>query len=180
MPNSHSPRNQGSEDSLNRVENRRDPKESSDLVGRTADPESALIMSDDATVISNRRNHRVGGSTSTTEIGRFLEGRDLGPYQLEKFVGGGGMGAVFRALDTTLDRIVAVKVLSPQQSGDDEMLRVLKTKRSRRPDWITKTSAVCTPSDTTMDGTLSFLNLSKEQTCETLFRKKVHLMCPGD
>ncbi len=128
MPNSHSPRNQGPEDSLNRVENRRDPKESSDLVGRTADPESALIMSDDATVISNRRNHRAGGSTSTTEIGRFLEGRDLGPYQLEKFVGGGGMGAVFRALDTTLDRIVAVKVLSPQQSGDDEMLRRFKNE----------------------------------------------------
>ena len=128
MPNSHSPRNQGPEDSLNRVENRRDPKESSDLVGRTADPESALIMSDDATVISARRNHRVGGSTSTTEIGRFLEGRDLGPYQLEKFVGGGGMGAVFRALDTTLDRIVAVKVLSPQQSGDDEMLRRFKNE----------------------------------------------------
>ncbi|MFM8435186.1 MAG: serine/threonine-protein kinase, partial [Planctomycetia bacterium] len=63
------------------------------------------------------------GPLSMAEIGRVLEGRRLGAYQLERFVGGGGMGAVFRALDTTLDRIVAVKVLSRQQSADEEMLR---------------------------------------------------------
>ena len=60
---------------------------------------------------------------STAEIGAALEGRTLGHYQLRQFVGGGGMGAVFRALDTTLDRIVAVKVLSRQHSADAEMLR---------------------------------------------------------
>jgi serine/threonine protein kinase len=60
---------------------------------------------------------------STADIGKALEGTQLGPYQLDRFVGGGGMGAVFRAVDTTLDRIVAVKVLSRQQSSDEEMLR---------------------------------------------------------
>src|SRR5437868_11505423 len=43
------------------------------------------------------------------EIGKSLEGERLGQFVLEKFVGGGGMGAVFRALDTTLNREVAVK-----------------------------------------------------------------------
>ncbi len=74
----------------------------------------------DATVISGQPPV---GPLSMAEIGRVLEGRRLGAYQLERFIGGGGMGAVFRALDTTLDRIVAVKVLSRQQSADEEMLK---------------------------------------------------------
>jgi len=65
----------------------------------------------------------LGGPASTTEIGRSLEGTMLGPYRLDRFIGGGGMGAVFRALDTTLDRIVAVKVLAGRQADDEEMLK---------------------------------------------------------
>jgi serine/threonine-protein kinase len=52
-----------------------------------------------------------------------LHPRDLGHFELLEYVGGGGMGAVFRAVDTMLNRTVAVKVLSQEQSGDDETLR---------------------------------------------------------
>ncbi len=90
-----------------------------DAPAEASAPQSSAVGSD-ATVISNRAP---GGPTSMAEIGRLLEGTRLGPYELEQFVGGGGMGAVFRALDTTLNRIVAVKVLSRQQSADEEMLR---------------------------------------------------------
>jgi eukaryotic-like serine/threonine-protein kinase len=42
----------------------------------------------------------------------FQSGSRLGPYELEDRIGAGGMGLVFRARDTRLDREVAVKVIS--------------------------------------------------------------------
>ena len=53
----------------------------------------------------------------------MLEGERLGQFVLQKYVGGGGMGVVFKALDTTLNREVAVKVLARSQSQDEETLR---------------------------------------------------------
>ena len=40
-------------------------------------------------------------------------GTRLGPYQIEDAIGAGGMGQVYRARDTRLDRAVAIKVLPP-------------------------------------------------------------------
>src|SRR5215212_2572904 len=41
-------------------------------------------------------------------------GTRLGPYEIVTAIGAGGMGEVYRARDTKLDRDVAIKVLPPQ------------------------------------------------------------------
>ncbi len=43
-------------------------------------------------------------------------------FLLEEAIGVGGMGAVFRALDTKLDRQVALKLLPPDQASDAEIV----------------------------------------------------------
>ena len=39
-------------------------------------------------------------------------GDNLGPYEILAAIGAGGMGEVYKARDTRLDRIVAIKVSS--------------------------------------------------------------------
>ena len=43
----------------------------------------------------------------------ILTGKRLGPYEILSAIGAGGMGEVYRAKDTRLNRIVAIKVLPP-------------------------------------------------------------------
>ena len=45
-------------------------------------------------------------------------GTKLGPYEIQSALGAGGMGEVYRARDTRLDRSVAIKILSAQLSSD--------------------------------------------------------------
>ena len=49
-------------------------------------------------------------------------GARLGPYEILSPLGAGGMGEVYRARDTRLERDVAIKVLSERLAGDPESL----------------------------------------------------------
>ncbi len=60
---------------------------------------------------------------TSRELSHALRGEMLGHFLLQHYIGGGGMGVVFKALDTTLDRIVAVKVVSSQRVDDEDLQR---------------------------------------------------------
>jgi serine/threonine protein kinase len=51
----------------------------------------------------------------------LTSGTKLGPYEIQSPLGAGGMGEVYRARDTRLDRVVAVKVLASHLSSSPEL-----------------------------------------------------------
>ncbi|MFF5500992.1 protein kinase [Streptomyces roseolus] len=78
---------------------------------------------------------RKGAGSSTTETeGRLLAGR----YRLGALLGRGGMGTVWRAVDETLGRTVAVKELRFPSSIDEDEKRRLITRTLREAKAIAK------------------------------------------
>ena len=61
-------------------------------------------------------------------------GTRLGPYEIVAAIGAGGMGEVYRARDTKLNRDVAIKVLPPSSRTTPTGSRGSRAKRrcSRR------------------------------------------------
>ncbi|HEY7500321.1 MAG TPA: serine/threonine protein kinase, partial [Vicinamibacterales bacterium] len=47
-------------------------------------------------------------------------GSRLGPYEIGRLIGAGGMGEVYRARDLRLERDVALKIISPHRAGDPD------------------------------------------------------------
>jgi eukaryotic-like serine/threonine-protein kinase len=61
-------------------------------------------------------------------------GAHLGPYEILTAIGAGGMGEVYRARDTKLQRDVALKILPDSFAGDPDRLgRFERGARCARP-----------------------------------------------
>ena len=50
----------------------------------------------------------------------LIAGARLGPYEIVEAIGAGGMGEVYRAIDTRLDRTVVLKVLNATVAADPQ------------------------------------------------------------
>ena len=61
---------------------------------------------------------------------RLTAGTRLGPYEIESLIGAGGMGEVYRARDTNLQRHVAIKLLPEAFAHDSD--RVARLEREAR------------------------------------------------
>lgn len=79
------------------------------------------------TVISHRppiaTSSQSSSETNSRHQSTIVLGTRLGDIELTEHIGGGGMGQVFRGEDKRLGRAVAVKVLSRDQSSDQEAVR---------------------------------------------------------
>lgn len=85
-------------------------------------------------------------------------GHRLGPYHIEEPVAKGGMGEVYRALDTRLDRVVAVKVLDGPLASDPSARE--RFEREARAVASLTHPHICTLYDVGHDGELSYLVIS--------------------
>src|SRR5829696_6786043 len=82
-------------------------------------------------------------------------GTRLGPYEIAAFLGAGGMGEVYRAVDVRLGRAVAVKVLTPR-STDAGALRA-RFEREARSIAALSHPHICTLHDVGREDDTDFL-----------------------
>src|SRR6185436_13730082 len=79
----------------------------------------------------------------------------LGAYCIESLIGAGGMGEVYRARDTRLDRTVAIKILPPQLRQSPE----LQARFEREARLVSQLAHpnICTLHDVGRQDTVDFL-----------------------
>jgi len=85
----------------------------------------------------------------------LTSGTKLGPYEIRSPLGAGGMGEVYRACDTRLDRFVAIKILHSHLSCSPE----LKTRFEREARTLSSLCHphICSLYDVGRDGDVEFL-----------------------
>lgn len=103
----------------------------------TQNPDATIIgisrhtIASDATIVSGGTAYRSpypeganspGGAALLLQIGTVLGSR----YEILQLLGEGGMGAVYKAADREVDRIVALKVIRPQMASNPEILARFK------------------------------------------------------
>jgi len=82
--------------------------------------EALLAQGGSGKVVLDRPAWEQASSSLDSVRTQFLPGEQLGSYRVEAKIGAGGMGEVYRARDTKLEREVAIKVLPASVAQDPE------------------------------------------------------------
>jgi serine/threonine protein kinase len=98
-----------------------DADSKAESAGDDRDPDrSATVLKGSG---SSARRNLAGASAVPAPVALPRPGESIDSFRLEEAIGVGGMGAVFRAQDTKLDRHVALKLLPPDQAADTEVVQ---------------------------------------------------------
>ena len=82
-------------------------------------------------------------------------GTQLGPFEIVSLLGSGGMGEVYRARDSRLDRTVAIKIIASSFSSDS--IRRQRFQREPRAISALQHSNICTLYDVGQKDGVDFL-----------------------
>jgi eukaryotic-like serine/threonine-protein kinase len=99
-------------------------------------------------------------------------GARLGPYEIISPLGAGGMGEVYRARDTRLDRVVAIKVLPDGVTASSQALE--RFQREARTASALNHPNICTIHDVGTDPPFIAMELLEGQTLQERLRRGWH------
>src|ERR1700688_3720708 len=85
----------------------------------------------------------------------LTSGKRLGPYEIQSALGAGGMGEVYRARDTRLDRTVAIKILPHHLSSNPDLKQ--RFEREARAISSLNHPRICTLHDVGHQDDIDFL-----------------------
>ena len=100
-------------------------------------------------------------------------GTSLGPYEILELAGAGGMGEVYKARDTRLDRIVAIKVLPPHAAATSDLKQ--RFEREAQTIGSLKHPNICVLHDIGSEGGVAFIvmeYLQGETLAERIARER--------
>ncbi len=93
--------------------------------------------------------------TTAGRVRKFAKGETVAQYRIVSELGSGGQGTVYKALDTKLDRMVALKLL-PDSAWLDEATRK-RFRREARLASLLDHPNICTVHDLVQEGGASFI-----------------------
>jgi len=99
----------------------------------------------------------------------FAPGARLGPYEIVSHLGAGGMGDVYRAVDTRLDRVVAIKVLPDELAGSSHAVE--RFQREARAVSALNHPNICTLYDVGTDPPFIAMELLEGETLQQRLRR---------
>ena len=116
-------------DSLYNAALERDPGERSEFIARACQDDDELrrevesLLNRQGSLLDEPVWEVASRLIQSDTVPLIAPGSKIGPYRIDSLIGSGGMGEVFRGVDTRLRRPVAIKVLNRDREADPDRIR---------------------------------------------------------